>query len=338
MGQSMAQKGLLTDLSGYYDKYGWWDKIKPLFKDAMTSSDGGVYFFGLDSPVIPMVWYNKDIFTEIGAEEPETLEGMLQIARDSISAGYSGLTNLTGYWHFDMSAYGAHFMSDEEKATLGMWASMSGTEKASNVEMWKNSEGLRDCFEYIKETGEEGLWAKDNNLFAVDESRTDFAEGNTAMHIEGSWMANLWANYSEDISNIGVFPFPEAKVPVFPGNALCIPAYVEERSPEKIPVILDFFEHMLEPEYAKIIFENGNFSPTTLVDEAFVAENGNELFAEINGYIETVGGEPALHFGFTSTLEAAFIDVCARVNSGDMTVDEAIDFIYDVALQDVVNG
>ena len=74
------------------------------------------------------------------------------------------------------------------------------------------------------------------------------------MHIVGNWMAILGEVINPDVE-FGVFPFPEAKVPLYFGNSLAIPTYVAENSPEKIPVIIDFFDKMLEPEYAQIVLK-----------------------------------------------------------------------------------
>ena len=158
------------------------------------------------------------------------------------------------------------------------------------------------------------------------------------MHTVGNWVSTQWSNYTENVKNIGVFAFPESKVPEYFGNSLCIPAYVAENSPEKIPVILDFFNSLLKPEYSKLIVKNSLIPSTTLLTQEMLKETAHPLSIETINIINTVGSESALHFGFTQPLEVAFNDVGARVADGIMTIDEAMEYIYNVALDDIENA
>jgi len=336
LGQGMASRGLLVDLAEAHETYGWWDKMTPIAREPMTSPDGGSYFFSYGHVAMPLVWYNKDIFEAIGAEVPDTIEEMLQIARDSIAAGYGGISNSSQLFEWDFSALGAHFMSDEEKEVLGFWSFMNIKEKAANVEMWRDSKGLRDCFEYLKSISDEGLYVEGNNLLNYGESQQFFAEGNSVIHTVGIWMANLWETYGDDF-NVGLFPFPEAKIPEYFGNSVCIPTYVAERTPEKIPVILDFFDSILEPEYSKIVVANSLIPSSILLTQEDIAEVAHPLMTEFMEQLDTVGGESALHYGFSKTLESAFNEMGATVTDGTMSIDEAMEYIYNVAVADVSN-
>jgi len=332
LGQTMGTSGLLVDLSEYYEKYGWWDKITETAHRPMVSSDGGSYFFSYGHTAIPFVYYSKAIFDELGAEIPNTLEEMEQIALDSVEAGYKGITHTR--WLFDANALLTHFMPEEEKAVIGFWSLMTKEEKAANVEIWKSSKGFRDSFEWIIKSKKEGIYDENINLLTVQESHTLFVEDQSSMHIVGNWMAILWETINPDIE-FGVFPFPEAKIPLYFGNSLAIPKYVAENTPEKIPVILEFFDSMLEPEYAQIVAENVLISSSKLISEEAIAEVATPAAADIAGYIKTVGSESAVMFGYSTAIEIALEDVCAQLADGTLTVDEAIDIMYQTALDDV---
>ena len=332
LGQPMGKSGLLVDLSEYYDKLGWWDKITETAHRPMVSSDGNSYFFSYGHTAIPLVFYSKAIFDELGAEIPTTLEEMEQIATDSIAAGYEGITNTR--WLFDVSGLVAHFMPEEEKDVLSFWSLMTKEEKTTNVELWKSNTGYRKAFEWIKKSAEDGLYGENINLLTPQEKHTIFVEDGSSMHIVGNWMAVLWNVINPDFE-FGVFPFPEAKIPLYFGNSLAIPTYTAENSPEKIPVIIDFFDKMLEPEYGQIVSKNVLVSSSTLLTKEDVAEVATSAAAEISGYIETVGSESAVHFGNTSILEKAVEDVAAQIADGTLTVDEAMEVLYETALTDV---
>jgi len=73
---------------------------------------------------------------------------MEKIAADARDAGFAGITHTR--WWFDVSALAAYFMPDSEKDVISSWSLMTKEEKIANAEIWKNSEGLKDSFEWIK--------------------------------------------------------------------------------------------------------------------------------------------------------------------------------------------
>ncbi len=332
LGQSMGKSGLLVDLSMYYENLGWWDKMIETAHKPMVSSDGGSYFFSYGHTAIPLVFYSKNIFDELGAEIPTTLEEMEQIAQDSIAAGYKGITNTR--WLFDSAGLVAHFMPDEEKEILGFWSLMTKEEKAENVELWKTNTGYRKAFEWIANSAGNGLYDENINLLTVQEKHTLFVEDQSSMHIVGNWMAILWEVINPDIE-FGVFPFPEAKIPRYFGNSLAIPSYVAENNPEKIPIIIEFFDRMLEPEYAKIVTKNVLVSSSKLMTNEDVAEVSTPAAADIVNYMDEVGTESAVHFGFSTPMEIALEDICAQLADGTLTVDEGMEIMYQAALDDL---
>ena len=336
LGQKMAARGLLLDLKGYHEEYGWIDKMSPVGINAMSSPDGGLYFFGYGHTLIPLIWYHKDMFEAIGADVPTTLEEFKQIARDSIAAGYPGISNTAQFYEWDFSGLASAFMTEEEKSILGFWSFMTWQERAENVELWKNSKGLRDCFQFIADLSQEGLYVDENTLLNYGESQTLFANKGSVMHSVGNWAASTWSNYTEEeVDDIGVFSLPEAKVTEYYGNSLCIPTYTAENSPEKIPVILDFFDSMLKTEYAQLVIEQSLVPGSVVLTSEEIEEVAHPLNVDIMNLVRTVGTESALHFGFTQPLELAFNDIGQQVADGVITIDEAMEYIYNIAVDDV---
>jgi len=334
LGQSMASKGLLLDLAPYHEEYGWWDKLQPSQREPMTSPDGGTYFLSYGHVIMPVVWYNLDIFEELGAEIPTTVDEMNQIAKDSIAAGLGGIAYPTRFWEWHMNAFTSIFMSDEEKEILGRWSYLTIKEKAENIELWKTSKGLRESFEYIKSSTEDGVYAPGMSTLDWQQSWTYFAEGLSPMFWGHSAMSHLLYGVNPDL-NLGVFPFPESKVNDYLGNSICVPAYVAEKSPEKIPVIMDIIDSILEPDYQKIIVSFGLIPGGSLITSEMIKEVADPLTYEISLFADKVGVTSAFHYGLTRSLEQGMNDVGAQIATGIIDIDGAIEFIYNLAVDDV---
>jgi len=337
LGQKMAARGLVADISEYYEKYGWWDKLKPELHKAFQAPDGNAYFFNYGYFPMNVVWYNKEIFEEIGAEEPTTIEEMLDIARDAKAAGYEGISTTAMFFKWDLSNFASIYMSEEEKEFFSYWPTMTLEERANGVEMWKTSEGMRDIFEFIEAVGQEGLWAEGQDLLNYAEALKFFGNGGSAMHSVGSWMAAQWPKFTEtgESDHIGVFPWPEGKIPEFYSNCVGIPAYTAEKSPEKVEVIADLLNSILTEEYAIIIQESGFFPSSTAFTSEVADKVSNPLMKNIRSDMDEVGVEFAVHWGMSSALEVAWSEAASMVSVGDMTVDEALESIYNVAIDDV---
>ncbi|MCB0154652.1 MAG: extracellular solute-binding protein [Anaerolineae bacterium] len=82
-----AREGFLLDLTPYADKYGWWDRL-PEWALERNMFDGKLYAYPWEQD-LEYVYYNTRIFDELGLEEPQSFEDVLNWCAVANEAGYT---------------------------------------------------------------------------------------------------------------------------------------------------------------------------------------------------------------------------------------------------------
>ncbi len=159
----------------------------------------------------PVIFYNGDIFKELGLSEPKTeaeLKEIVDIIRDKkpevIPLAFRGKM---GKLHA-ISAFGLYAQEKE------LWSGVRDEGKPYNTpEMVKLASWWQSLF--TREILSQEVMDIDNNMISEV-----FFSGDAAMMIHGAWMAGLLSEqYRQqqgiEIKEIGAFPYPE----ITPGNS-----------------------------------------------------------------------------------------------------------------------
>ena len=194
------------------------------------------------------------------------------------------------------------------------------------------SEGVLEVFRLLRKMTEAGMFIDGFNTLDDGAARLAFSEERAAVYSSGSWAVGLLASEAPQI-DLDYFLMPEhAGRTTFPAsyaNSLTIPAYT---SGTKLDAILDFFNNMLKPEYAKSSFAAGLISSSTNFSEAEIAANVDPLTARLIKDNGEKGGVVTHFSNWPQEMAAGAWDIAAQeVTAFTMTPEEAVEYIHSAA-------
>lgn len=253
-----AEKGLLTDLTNYTEK---WGRALQWYQSNLA---GGVYkgkMYGIWYETdIRGIWYWKDLLNRANID-PETLktwEGYIAAAKKLNTVlrpqGIEGV-HLTGASHSPDLWYPYLWMlgGDIIKQKSG-----HPTKGTNWFPAYISSAGVK-AMEFIKAQIDAGIKPQKKHLFG-----DEFANRKFAVMIEGSWMPNTWSNLtSQEFDNIGFIPmFPVADnktntSTLMGGWEISIPVTSSHKN-----IAWETIELMLEPEILSPWLAKQGFLPT----------------------------------------------------------------------------
>jgi len=247
---ALREADYLLELSEYIAERGWEDRQLEGATDFYNQrTPGEKYSVGMNyAPVV--VYYNKEIFSELNLSIPTTIdeyENALKIATEN---GYIGAENC--------------------KDNINGWYIQSLVQNKAPFEdvlKWyyleNSSDNMKTAFiessEIVKKWSDAGYFRKDYEGIDYGDVPTLFAQGNTAMSLDGNWFLYEYENTGLDV---GVFAFPgvtdssEDNYIINPvDTAFAIGKQVDDT---QLAVALDFIDLMLSPETAELWLEKGS--------------------------------------------------------------------------------
>jgi multiple sugar transport system substrate-binding protein len=253
-----AEKGLLTDLTNYTEK---WGRAPQWYQSNLA---GGVYkgkMYGIWYETdIRGIWYWKDLLNRanIDPEMLKTWEGYIASAKKLNTAlkpqGIEGV-HLTGASHSPDLWYPYLWMlgGDIIKQKSG-----HPTKGTNWFPAYNSSAGVK-AMEFIKAQIDAGIKPQKKHFFG-----DEFANRKFAVMIEGSWMPNTWSNLtSQELDSIGFIPiFPVAdnntKTSTLMGGwEISIPVTSSHKD-----TAWEVIEFMLDPEILSPWLAKQGFLPT----------------------------------------------------------------------------
>ena len=332
--QSFGEKGLLVDLTPYFEEFDWYGQQYPGAAKELTASDGNLYFLSIDFVMYGINYFNTAIFDSVGVEAPSELDDLLAISEKIKAAGYATWA-IGNKWQWTVrqlsESLALRVIADDTYQTLVNWRNLSAQEKEDNLDLMK-SEGVLEVFQLLRKMTEEGMFIDGFNTLDDGAARLAFSEERAAVYSSGSWAVGLLASEAPQI-DLDYFLMPEhAGRTTFPAsyaNSLTIPAYT---SGTKLDAILDFFNNMLKPEYAKSSFAAGLISSSTNFSEAEIAANVDSLTARLIKDNGAKGGVVTHFSNWPQEMAAGAWDIAAQeVTAFTMTPEEAVEFIHSAA-------
>lgn len=261
--QLMLQKNnYLMDITEDVKSRGWLDKqISGAIEYNNLRTPGKYYSVPfLMAPVV--VFYNKKIFEELQLAPPATVEAF-NATLEKIKAGgkipmeNAGLNNYNIMWSLFSLLYGQVDMGEVNKFYY-----LKEVTKPFEDAMVSSLTTMNDWVA-------KGYFRKDMSSVDYNAIPTLFAQGETAMVVDGDW--NLPA-YKDLDFEVGAFSFPvtDTGLPNTIVNSTDGAwALNAELTPEKKEAALDFIEILMEPEVVKIWTEGGLTSSVKVDSSSF---------------------------------------------------------------------
>ena len=249
-GGALAEAGLVKDLTSAYEENGW--EVYEFAKERVTV-DGKVYGLPGEAETIGL-FYNKDLFAELGIEEPQTLDDLRAASETIRDAGTTPMAvgDKEG-WE------GGHLLSMALSSAVGsdgMEALVSGEKP------WTSPEVVQ-ALELWRGFNEEGYLPESPTSVDYDTSTALFYSGDAAMIPTGSWLV---AEIEDNVDfEVGYIPFPGPDGPGIFAGGLGSGPYVSANTDHEQEA-LEFLDFLASPEHATWVVENLATIPPREVD------------------------------------------------------------------------
>ena len=289
--QDMVAAGVLLPLDDLYAREGW-DKVYPESTLAKyTSPDGHRYAVNTDIVWYPQVYYNKEIFEELGIAPPQvayTLDEWYEVIDKIRAAGYEPVTAgikdgwIVGHTH---DAILQRMIPQELLDDLyNNWR--PGWEPKIH---YTGPEWLA-ANKMLLEWYQRGVFAEGAIGRGYAEGRALFVDGRAAMYQDGSWAVGVLAAEAPDL-DFGWMLYPqinpeiEPKFLLYAGNGMMIPK--AGRNPD---LAKEFLAFMLSREQQIELAKSGLLVPArTDVSPEVMKESLPPLVFEMWEQLEVVG-------------------------------------------------
>ncbi|MGG6312752.1 ABC transporter substrate-binding protein [Paenibacillus macerans] len=190
----------LMDLTEFVEQNG----LKEEFQDLhLWTYDDHIYGLPIEGNAEPL-YYNKEIFRELGLEPPQTLEDLNRVVR---VLGASRITPFAlGNEERWPAAIFAHYLMDRYAGPALINALVQGEESRN----FRNP-GYLQAFKQLESWIGQDAFSLPANDLSTEEAIELFTGGKAAMYLNGNWDINLFHNEKApaDFQNqVGVIPFP----------------------------------------------------------------------------------------------------------------------------------
>jgi raffinose/stachyose/melibiose transport system substrate-binding protein len=249
-GGALAKAGLLYDLTGAYEQYGW--KVYPFAKDRVTV-DGKTYGIPGEMETVGL-FYNKDLFTKNGIQPPRTLPELTAAAaalkaKKIVPIAASDKEGWQG-GHLLSMALSSAVGSDGMDALLKGEKSWNSPEVVSALKLWQDY-------------GKAGYLPEFPTSLSYDNATALFYSGKAAMLPNGSWLIReLDANAK---FQVGYIPFPAQNGPGIFTAGLGSGPYISVGTKNK-DAALKLVDFLASPEHARWLVQNLGVIPPQPVD------------------------------------------------------------------------
>lgn len=248
-----AKAERLVDLSDYADQFGW----EALFYDwawGTSFYDGKLYslpnsFEGM------VIYYNVDVFNEMGWEYPNNVDEMIVIMDEAMDAGIMPLS-------FGNSDYqGA--VDWLYSTFLSCYAGPDALKEALEGDRSWNDPLIYDSMDMLVSWWQKGyIGNKSTQAISMDDLMTLFADGDAAMMINGTWAATGLINtYPETEWELDIVPELRSGVgrvlPLATGGCFVINA--NSAVPDQAAEVLDWLFRSTDRHLESV--KEANFQP-----------------------------------------------------------------------------
>jgi raffinose/stachyose/melibiose transport system substrate-binding protein len=250
----LANAGLLLPLDDAYASQGWNDYIYPWTKER-TTFDGKVYGIGNEIEFYG-VYYNQDLFNELGLQAPTTYEEFLAVCAALLEAGKIpvAFANSGGWPAYHLFSVYANNETGDEKMEELLFGDGS----------WEDPAIVQAIQRFFVDMNGAGYLIPNTNAVTYDDAINLFASGMAGMHMSGTWAMNSIMEKANFETGWFFLPNPNGGDPLPPaglGSGYFISSATEH--PEEAIAFLDF---LYDPANARIWTEGMRVIPPYEVD------------------------------------------------------------------------
>ena len=282
---SFVADGLLTDLSGYAEAYGWEDRFSSSVLGKMRYSADGVTFgegnlYGLaQTGEVCGIFYSQAKLDELGLDAPTTWDELFALVEAAADAGEQPimLGNLD-QWPA-LHVFGplqANYVDASTIVTLGM-----GNAGAD----WTSEENVA-ALTKLAEWGTGGALGDSPNGLAYDDAWPQFTEGTGVLLIGGSWLGpDMEAVMGEDLRFMAPPPGVDGSVATTGGTGIPFSIPAAAAQPAVAAAYIDF---ITSDDAMAMIAENGGM-PVNRTAELAPESGVNKDIYEAFGAVSSEG-------------------------------------------------
>lgn len=309
----LAAGGLLYDLGPAYEEHGWeiydWAQQRVTYDGQLSGVPTQIEEVG--------IYYNVDMFEDLGLEPPETLEELTAVAdalqqEDLIPFAFGNAEQWPATHQFSMTA-----------------SNLLGREGLDEVLYgdvpWDSPEVVRAIEIPFRDFVDRGYYPPSPNAITYEDANSLFYSGRAGMLPTGTWLVSELDSTVEDFE-VGFFPFPSIDGSgVFPPSGLGSGYFVSANTPHPEEAIA-FLDCLQQPDIAQTFVEDLGIIPAHPVDVEGLEIS--PLFEEILADLQQLSEGEAADFGYNIDVltPAVFNDVMftgfQQVMSGSRTPEE----------------
>ncbi len=322
----MVDAGLLEPLDDLYASEGWDAAFAKGTLDYYTDSDGHRYGVNLDAVWTPMVYYNKDIFDEVGITPPTTWDEFYALADKLHAAGYETLS--TPYEmgvrsHLPDGMMLRSWSEEEYNAFLVNW--MPDAPEDALQHKWTDPNGLR-IYQTIMDMADKGiLMTGFTGITDLNQARSLFLSEKVAMFQDGSWSTGKTSMPTDATFNWGYFYYPlmdhENYGDMGSYVANCMIVFKDRPN---VAAAKDVVKYILQPENMVVWAEKLGGPPgRTDLDPQAVEQALGPVMAGMLQEIKAAGAPPLYESVVPPELLASLKETIDLMLTGSMTPEEA---------------
>jgi len=307
-GGALAEARLLYDLTDAYKENDW--QVYDFAKERVTV-DGKIYGIPGEMETIG-IFYNKDVFSELGLEQPESLDDLVAAAKAI------GKTDRVPMAVSDKEGWqGGHYLSMALSSAVGA----EGMEALFSGDKSWNSPEVVSALEVWKGFSESGFLPESPTSVDYDTGTSLFFSGEAAMIPTGSWLVGELDDNAK--FEVGYVPFPAPDGPGIYTGGLGSGPFVSATT-KKADAAIEFLNFLASSEHGNWTVENLHTIPPMPLETAGL--DVSPLFAQVledTATISTGGG-----FGYnidvmaSDALNEAMYDGFQAVLTGQKTPKE----------------
>lgn len=242
---SYFESNLLLDFTPYMDEE-WSGRFESSDLETLTYN-GKLLSIPFESAGA-VIWYNKDVFEEVGITEfPDTWDGLLEACKTLDEAGYGGFSLYTG----DDAWYSVNLIT-------ALWVANEGA-AAVNTSTSFNTPGMIDALNKYKEFCQYSTSDVIGGNYSV--AGANFSSKKTTMAIDGSW----FTGYLDEavVPSVAVAPMPSNGDGVAQQGYLVTDAQTPwaasaQTDPAKEAAIVEFMKFITSEEATKTLTMEGS--------------------------------------------------------------------------------
>ncbi|MFO8037583.1 MAG: extracellular solute-binding protein [Anaerolineales bacterium] len=317
-GGQYAKAGHLVNLSPSAEEYGWINKFSESILLYNNESLDEIYGAGFDMVSVG-VFYNEELFNDLGLTEPETFEDFENIHAEIKDAGYIPIAvgGLDG-WPL------AHVW-DQLLHAIAPIKKIEAVESGDSDASYADPDFVKAA-EILDRWIEEGYFQDNMLATSYPDGNNLFINGEAAINIGGTWNNSTFSVQPDFTARFFAFPRVDESIEwhmggFTPNNAWMVPVYSEHQD-----LALEYVAFMMGPEVAKAKWNAGD-----IVGYQFdtIPDPVSPLQADVYSAMQKTG--PGYYLGnYSSEVQAAIWAALQAIASGRKSPEEAMQSIDQV--------